>query len=312
MDIVGMVIGTGQVPPIGMHIEWWCGFLQYSSFTTQLFWVFHQALPAWLVTLLLLNESKKKNIIALYALCIPYAPFPTIGLFPFVLYFLFKRNSKEKYTDDIENHTLAKKIISSLRNSISFHSIVISGIIIIVFGSYFAMNHGTQSSNGFIFSGNIISIAFYYSIFCLIEFGAICIFIFPKFKKESLFIVTLLVLLAVPTYKSGFSNDFCMRVSIPALLILCVFSIEYISREKNKLRLFLFVGVLTLGAVTPFYEGARAIINIINKEELIQDPIKSFSPESSRETDELSVHIKNFLSEKNPDGFFTRYLQKKE
>jgi hypothetical protein len=66
-----------------------------------------------------------------------------------------------------------------------------------------------------------------------------------------------------------------------------------------------------LGAVTPSYEGARAIIHIVANEELSQDSIKSFSIEPGGENEEFSITIQNFLSKKNPDGFFPHFLQKR-
>ncbi len=51
MDALGVLLFANEYPtlwPPIQHLEIWSGNLQYSSFTTQLFWVFNQVIPAWL------------------------------------------------------------------------------------------------------------------------------------------------------------------------------------------------------------------------------------------------------------------------
>lgn len=62
------------------HIEWWSNRWQYSSNTTQLFWVFNQALPAWLSTLIILNKDNLKQDLYIGVLTLFLAPFPACGL----------------------------------------------------------------------------------------------------------------------------------------------------------------------------------------------------------------------------------------
>jgi hypothetical protein len=58
LDILGMYLLGKKFSDISStaHIEWWASYpvFQFSSMTTQLFWVFNQAVPAWLATLVLL------------------------------------------------------------------------------------------------------------------------------------------------------------------------------------------------------------------------------------------------------------------
>ena len=72
MDIVGLLL-TGNPSVIEtrlcekIHIEWWARFYQFSSFTTQLFWVFNQAVPAWIATLLVLSTKRVGGMFLLTA-----------------------------------------------------------------------------------------------------------------------------------------------------------------------------------------------------------------------------------------------------
>ncbi len=55
LDILGVYILNKRA---GLHLEWWCPGCQYSSFTTCLFWVFNQAVPAWIAILRLLYDRR--------------------------------------------------------------------------------------------------------------------------------------------------------------------------------------------------------------------------------------------------------------
>ena len=82
MDIFPVVLrqlGQENVS-IGTHLEWWTT-IQYSSNTTQLSWVYNQAVPAWLVTALLFHECNIEHFAFLGLLLIPYGPIPFIGVF---------------------------------------------------------------------------------------------------------------------------------------------------------------------------------------------------------------------------------------
>ena len=56
--------------------------IQFSSFTTQLFWVFNQSIVAWIVTIMFIDEKKVNNYMLIILLCLPYAPLPFVGLIP--------------------------------------------------------------------------------------------------------------------------------------------------------------------------------------------------------------------------------------
>ena len=124
MDALGTLLVAGDYPTLWspvQHLEIWAGNLQYSSFTTQLFWVFNQAVPAWLCISLILNNdvvaravlSRPKQSplelgivpprrhgdasgedqlrprndmkVFLWSLCFFFAPLASIGLLPYLI-----------------------------------------------------------------------------------------------------------------------------------------------------------------------------------------------------------------------------------
>jgi hypothetical protein len=77
------------------QLEWWAVIFQYSSITTQLYFVFNQCIPAWIITLLIIDQKNSRNIFFYYSILIFYGPFPFIGLFPVVVYKFFEITKKE-------------------------------------------------------------------------------------------------------------------------------------------------------------------------------------------------------------------------
>ncbi len=82
-------IGTWVFPQgsaITTHIEWWARYFQYSSHTTQLFWVFNQCLPVWLATVLILLEKNNRNMVFIMGLTLISSTLPFIGLIPIFIW----------------------------------------------------------------------------------------------------------------------------------------------------------------------------------------------------------------------------------
>lgn len=91
LDVVGTVL-IGDVEIWGTeHLEAWSWFYQYSSNTTLLFWVFNQAIPAWVASALVFLEEKPRNLIFTVSLLVLSAVFPAVGLLPFAIYYMIAR-----------------------------------------------------------------------------------------------------------------------------------------------------------------------------------------------------------------------------
>ena len=90
LDVIRFVIRNNYLPTIE-HIEWYGDFFyQYSSNTTQLFWVFNQSIPIWLLMSILLNISHNKYSLGLCALAFAYSPWAMFGLLPYMFYIFIK------------------------------------------------------------------------------------------------------------------------------------------------------------------------------------------------------------------------------
>lgn len=238
------------------HLEWWYPDYQFSSFTTQLYWVFNQAIPAWLVTLVILKEENNKNILCLYSLAFLSATLPAIGMFPIVLYCLYKNSLKNK------NFELSLDYLKSFFKSIcSYQNIICAFFIVLISLAYLTGNiSGSQKALSYFDIFELLKFLLY---FFLLEAGLYMILIWKFNKKEPLFYIALISLLIYPFIKVGISNDFCMRATIPALIILFLLIIKtlfYSDILKYKKIFVTLIVCLLIGAITPIHEMTRTIV----------------------------------------------------
>ncbi|MDE6683065.1 MAG: hypothetical protein K2J87_06520, partial [Muribaculaceae bacterium] len=92
LDIIGIFISGGSIPR-NFHLELWSPLAFWESNTTLLFWVYNQAIPSWVATIILLTTGLHKGLPAL-TLCFLTisAPFSVVGLFPLALYYIIRRS----------------------------------------------------------------------------------------------------------------------------------------------------------------------------------------------------------------------------
>ncbi|MBR7164910.1 MAG: hypothetical protein IKD18_01390 [Clostridia bacterium] len=82
MDIIGCMLKRWSFANYFdfLHLEWWAGHSQLSSNTTCLFWVFNQAITAWIATLLFANEKSNRNYVFIVSTSLLSATLPCVGL----------------------------------------------------------------------------------------------------------------------------------------------------------------------------------------------------------------------------------------
>ena len=239
-----------------MHIETYNGVgnIQYSSFTTQLFWVFNQCIPCWIITLLLLKDKTPENYGILATLGFFYCPLPMIGISIIMLTncILFLTNNKEDIKGKI------KKIIS-LSNIYILPTFIIIDLFISLNG---AKKHAELEFKGVEISR--------YLLFIVLEFGCFLFFIFNRYKKNVLFYVTIisLSLLCLFSFNEGY-GDFQMRTTIPFLLLLLIFILEYLLGNASVLSKIMLSIFLIIGACTPLVEFTRGVIQLKSSKSII-------------------------------------------
>jgi hypothetical protein len=276
LDALGALLFASDYPtlfPPIQHLEIWSGNLQYSSFTTQLFWVFNQAVPAWLCIVLILDSdsllsqspipnSQFTNKLFIFSLCFFFAPLAALGLLPYLLIEWFKQ-------------TNFKSPFKNLR----FDILLASGIIILVSFLYFSSNTAVQQ-RGF----QVIALKDFLAFF-LLEGGILWLLLAPLKWRDPRWAVTGLLLAIIPFVQFGSGRDFVMRASIAPLFYLMIMIGEAIFHKTTpRLLLFTFYILIALGALTPLYEINRSIYRTYEYYSL--DPSQRAQP-----TSEVVTHL---------------------
>jgi hypothetical protein len=299
----------------GSQIEWWTEpgkLFQYSSHTTQLFWVFNQCLPTWIVSLLVLNHKKCRSIIFTSALVFLYAPLPAIGLAPFVVYKLFEKIPPEPLKAGYY------QVLSRIKEAATIQNIISGGVIFATALLFFSANVGTRV-HGFtwellpetVSAGKFIYI---YLLFCLVEFVPFVLLVKDSANRTLLTII-FVILLILPLYKYGEYNDFAMRASIPALLILCLLFIQRINLhflspdcfEKGVYSTIIII-VLLFSSITPLHVILQSRDMIVNSESTFTDNWRTF--DKSRGDTEKENMIQNFVTGNPAEKLFFKTIGK--
>lgn len=261
LDILGTLFFPQEYPTIFppiTHLETWAGNLQYSSFTTQLFWVFNQAIPAWLCIMLIVILSReaakdlstvapetlrsaqsdtRSEIILLWSLCFFFAPLASVGLLPYILIELVKQTD---FKSPFKHLNLA---------------VVLSSIIIFLISAFFFTANTAAQSRGF----QSLPLDKYLAFF-LLEGGILWLVLAPSKYKDPRWIVTGILLTLIPFIQLGSDRDFVMRASIAPLFYLMLMTGETIfSQSISRTLRFTLYALLILGSFTPLYEIDRSI-----------------------------------------------------
>ena len=230
MDVLGSLEPLGAN---GYHLEWWADIYQYSSFTTCMCWVFNQSLIPWICMALLLKEKNVSQYILIGMACLLSGPFPFVGYFLYALLFgVMKLASAIREKE-------GKEFVKSL---FSVSNIATALFVFPFIGSFLLSNSaiggdeaiGMANSVGR--SGETISFvqaAWTYLKFILVEFGIYAMLVGWKYKKNPAFYASIVMLLLFPFFRMGYSTDFMMRASIPAIFMMYIFCVKFLIEEKD-------------------------------------------------------------------------------
>lgn len=282
------------------HLEHWAFGFQYSSMTTQLFWVFNQAIPAWLITLMLINMKDNKSLIFVFSFSLLFCTLPAIGMMPIIGYLTIKR-FMELYD---KNKSLKTNIPVILRDIFTFQNVIAGGLIGITSALFLKAN--SSGTTGIAFTKPEL-VFMSYLVFLFFECLIYYILIFKKHKKNGLYYVSLITLLIVPLVKVGAGIDFCMRASIPSLVILFTLVIDTeisFLKENKRIAAAMIATVLAIGGITSQHEILRTIQST---------PNKVSNPEGTTEAahiDLLEDGMRNNFFGEFEDSFFFKYIAK--
>lgn len=253
LDYVGAwILGEEELINLNLstHLEWWAVDFQFTSMTSQLFWVFNQAIPAWAATIMIMTQKNCKNMLFILSLMMLSSTIPFVGLIPIVIYLYIRRVKKDrKYWREIFT---VQNIVGVL---------LIGGCVFLYLTGNVSGGLIDKDNAGLIVKEPMAQ-CLRYLLFYFLEFGIYLCFVCRYRKRDSLVYLITAVLLVCPFIKVGSGHDFCMRASIPALFILMLLCIETLEKIRKEGKRYLLTGyciVLILGAVTSFNEIHRSV-----------------------------------------------------
>ncbi len=278
LDYIGAYIIKDMPFSLTRHIDNWAWHMQYSSNSTLIYWVPQHAIPAWLLTGMVVTSIYKMHDIKYLGVAIAasvlWSPFALLGIFPYTILLGIR------YFSPKNSHYIL--------NLESFIMIIVAfwtgGIWIL----YIASN---KFSFPMTFIWNDIKdsqillitlLQFWFLEFGFLAFLSIGYFTlnFDKHQEKkkifnppfplyfNVYAVSILILVFLPFLKMGIYNDIVMRSSIPALFIFwAVISKILIDRPKrgkqykfNALYTVILVTVL-VGFFSSFVEITRSVEN---------------------------------------------------
>lgn len=311
LDIVGIFVRNDlDVSAVPAHLEWWANAYQYSSHTTQLFWVFNQSTPAWLGILLLLHERDVRRFALVGLLVLPYAPLPFIGLFPYFAALAARDGVAAARRGGLRAFALRA---ASPENVLAVVSLL--PVYYLYYSSnLIASDHGFRFDAGASFFG-AGGAAARYALFFALEAGVYLALLLPGSRRDLLYWTTAASLLLVGAFRLGQFADFSMRVSIPALMVLAVLVtrrlLDGVRAGVEGGRRFVratpaaiaLAVVLSIGAATPLVEYSRALHAVIaaGRLDLAADGMKTFEGKKL-------VDLQNFVAVGYRDSAFFTHL----
>ena len=276
------------------------------NITTQLYWVFNQAIPAWLCTVFAYTQKNNRSIVLILASCMLPATLPFIGLLVLVVFWMISRKYEYESDGTIKGRLKGWTRVAA-KDTFTIQNVVGGGIIGILSFLYLSVNLSggklmQESPLGALYNNSLSK----YLIFIILEAGVYFVTIYKYQQKNRLYYLVLLGLLIIPPIKVGSAGDFCMRASIPLLFILMIMvmdTLELAKKNRDKIVLTSLIVLLCIGAVTPLHEMVRAVkmtAERINNSEQVY--------ETSIDTQQL-LNSPNF-SGATDDSFFFKYIAK--
>jgi hypothetical protein len=263
LDVIGTWLqapGTLAHWDVTRHLEWWAENYQYSSMTTQLFWVPNHALGGWLVIGLLMRErgaleprrGGPETVLPLVVVALAlWSPLTALGAAPFVLCQMCD--------------TVRREGSLALANPRIWAPALAVGLVL---AAYLTLDAGRIPRGWTIGRHGLGALAvaqdlWRHAEFLLLEAGLIGAAILA-IRASRRVVLALAILALLPLVSFGAANDFVMRVSIPSLAVLAIAACRALAEAAPnapaRIKRGALAGLLVLGAVTPLQEFARAAV----------------------------------------------------
>lgn len=321
-NLIGIVISNLFgicVHPVGFgSSEGWLDFARngydcsylYRSNIDALCQVYNQTIIPWLVVSMALTNPRTRTFAFIGLCALSCGPIPFIGLLPIFICLFIK-----EMIPQLKRHNY----IYIIKEIFSVPNIMASITIFPVMWLFFKANVSFSEANG----GHYIDWFVPWEafdmprvktllLFYFLEFGIYMIFIWKKYKMDSMFWIMLVTLIIIPFFKIGSIRDFCMNASLPMLLVLMVYTEKYVIDEFkenysfkeafNYIALIIALGVSTTTIIND-YVAKSSWMKENDVFPYVADDIGTLSDKNAEEE-------ANFLASEWENTIFFKYLSK--
>ena len=286
LDVIAYIIHNMKLPALTEELEWSLEYFQLSGNTTQIYYVFNQSIPIWILMLLILNMNNPKLIAGLSAICFAYSPWATIGLVPIALWGIISESTS--------NNKLS--LMQALKNIFTVVNIAIPLFLLLIFGLYYSASSGSDGGKGlyyFTTNATIFQYIFGFIIFALTEFVLYYIAVGKQILKYKYSVLVFIELLLFPLFYVVDFNFF-IRGTIPALFLLMIIIISCITdyipnsilsnadvQNNDGVKLSItkkriLTTLLVIGAMTSVIAFTRSAIKTYEGGNILQSDIQTF------------------------------------
>ncbi len=311
-----MILGCGQLI-FGWQYRfawwefhpWWAGWCQFSSNSTCLYWVFNQTIAPWVAILLLARGVRLADIAFVLALVLICAPIPSMGVGFFVAV-LVVRGLIELVKSD-KWHDVVSGVFSSQN---------IIGVFVIVPIVFLYLSANPRSA-GFSFAWVGMALDFFVCrtvLFLACEVGLYFLLTYKWFGKNIWWRTSLVLLCVCSLVEIDGGPEFCMRASIPAMMLLSIMCFcSYIKYKSSKLHSWSATALMLsmiVGALVPWREQMQylGVLCKVGFGVVMEDKIVTFDQDLIRNYGPQGEWIVSSCNAKDYESMpFYRYLAKR-
>ena len=293
-----LIRGSFEIPNMINYIDTPLQMFSFHGFFTHWFWIFHQAIPIWIITMLFMNNKNTKLFGLYVSLAVAFAPLPTVGLFLMILRELIIWIKKEGFWVIFKKVCCFENIIP-----------VLSVLPILL------LYRQNSSTIGLMFSRTyIVPLKEYllsYAVYLVFEVSIFLTIVTKKNRNTVLFAIILLTIL--PLFYLGGGADFGNRTTIPIMILLFTETVNfYLNKTVKKYRLWIVNFILLLSLPTNLTEINRSLVYTYKQGSTIyRFESDGYGSLADFEHNESKIFIKNFITKYEVgQNFFTRFILK--
>ena len=293
-----LIRGNFEFPNMINYFDTPLQMFSFHGFFTHWFWIFHQAIPIWIVTMLFMNNKNIKLFGLYLSLAVAFAPLPAVGLFLIMVRELIIEIKKEGF-------------LVALKKACCFENIIpVLSILPILF-----LYRQNSSTVGLMFSRTyIVPLREYlisYAVYLVFEVLIFLTILTKKNKNTVLFAIVLLTVL--PLFYLGGGADFGNRTTIPIMILLFIETVNfYLDETVKKYRLWVVNLILLLSLPTNVTEINRSLVYTYKQDSIVyRFESDGYGSLADFEHNESKIFIKNFITKYEVgQSFFTRFILK--